>query len=429
MRVLFVSASPLQKELSIGNTFLNLFSDFDDVEMASICTKSGVPDEKITQCFCITEKMLIRNLLKKGHAGKILDLKRIRQENGTKFNALAPENTKGMRFIKTQRWSIFFWIQNLIWQVGKWKSKELKTFIEEFQPDVVFTLLSDKKFLNRLILYVFQIANAKKIVYAWDNNYSLKRLSFSPFDWISHLTNRRYMRKVVAETDVLYVISDVQKADYEKAFKKPCSVITKAADFSQDAPLKASYGDPLQLVYTGNINGNRWKTLNLIARSLKMINKTDIKAELRIYTGSFVTKKMEKALNIDRCSYIMGSVSASEVLNIQREADILVHAEALDLKNKLAVRQSFSTKLVDYMKSARPIFAVGPKDVASVKYFIDHDCAMVASSAGEVYEELLTYINDHDELSALAQKSYDCGKNNCSRDRIISGLKKDLMIK
>ena len=70
MRILFISASPIQKEISIGNTVLNLFSDMDDVEFASVCTRPGKYDPLISRCFCITEKMLIRNLLGKGTAGE-----------------------------------------------------------------------------------------------------------------------------------------------------------------------------------------------------------------------------------------------------------------------------------------------------------------------------------------------------------------------
>ena len=70
MRILFISASPIRKEISVGNTFLNLFSDLENVEFASIYTKTGAPDSVISQSFCITEKMLVRNLLGKGPAGK-----------------------------------------------------------------------------------------------------------------------------------------------------------------------------------------------------------------------------------------------------------------------------------------------------------------------------------------------------------------------
>ena len=56
MKILFVSSSPLKKEISIGNTFINLFNGMEDVELASIYTRSGAPDKEISRAFCITEK-------------------------------------------------------------------------------------------------------------------------------------------------------------------------------------------------------------------------------------------------------------------------------------------------------------------------------------------------------------------------------------
>ena len=51
MRVLFISSSPIRKDISIGNTFLNVFDGMEDVECASICTKFGMPDQLVSRCF------------------------------------------------------------------------------------------------------------------------------------------------------------------------------------------------------------------------------------------------------------------------------------------------------------------------------------------------------------------------------------------
>lgn len=421
MRVLLVSASPIQKEVSIGNTFLNLFSGMEDVELASICTRTGTPDPSVSQCFCITEKMLIRNLLGKGPAGTTCKHQPITEQK----KDASPES-KVKRFVKTKRWNIFFFAQNLLWRVGRWKSPQLRAFVEEYQPDVIFTTLSNKRYLNRLILHLVIISGARLFVYAWDNNYSLKRMMFSPFDWIGHFCNRHYMRKVVKKADKLYVISDVQKVDYEKAFRKSCTVITKAEDFSGEPQFKAVFSKPLQMAYTGNLYANRWKSLAMLVNALKRINQDGVKAQLRIYTATPLTDAMIRTLQVENTSFLMGKVSSSEVLQIQQDADILVHAEAMDLKNRLTVRQSFSTKIVDYLKAARPILAVGPKEVASIKYLIDYNCAMVADNEKELYEKLSVAIDDKQRLQAYAVQAYLCGRTNHDKKQQEAVLKRDL---
>lgn len=405
MRVLFVSASPIRKEVSIGNTFLNLFAESENITLASVYTRGGVPDAAISQAFCLTDAMLVKNLLRKTPVGKTVPC----GETAEKTAPPPQDSSKLAKFMKRYRLSVFFWAQDLLWRVGRWKSPELQKFVEDFQPDIVFTVLSDSPFLNRLILHIVKISGAKLALYAWDNNYSLKMFALSPLRWIRQICNRISMRKVAAAADMFYVISQVQKRDYEKAFKKPCKVLTKCADFSSPS-FKTAYERPLQLVYTGNLGLNRWKSLSYIVDALKTVNQNGVKAQLNIYSATPLTAKMQKALQAEESVRFMGSVPAKEIPQIQENADVLVHAEAMDLKNRLAVRQSFSTKIVDYLSAARPIFAVGPRDVASVSCLVEHDAAIVASNKKEVAEKL-TQLTENPSLCAeYAQKAWQLGK-------------------
>ncbi len=419
MRILFVSLSPLRKEISIGNTFLNLFGDIEDVELASIYTRAGKFDSHISRGFCITEKMLVKNLLKKSPVGV-----RVEPEKEDVKNTEKEETA--INFAKSKRWTVLFWIQNFIWRIGRWRSPELNSFIEEYNPDIVVSVLSNNSFLNRLILYVKSFSKAKLMLYAWDNNYSLKQFYLSPLRWIRHFINRVSMRKVVEKADLFYVISEIQKKDYEKIFKRECKILTKSADFDEEMSSKTEYNKPLQIVFTGNIGTNRWVSLSDIARTLEEINKDSVKAQLRIYTGTPLTDKMKKALNRGESSYVMGSVSADEIYNVQKDADILVHVEGKDLKNRLALRQSLSTKIVDYLKMARPILAYGPKEVASIDYFIRNDCAIVAEKEDELAELLSKAIEDKTYLELLSKKAYECGRKNHNKKDIDTMLLDDL---
>ncbi len=419
MRILFISASPLRKEISIGNTFLNLFSGMEDIEFASIYTRAGKPDTAIAQGFCITEKMLLKNLLGKGPAGTKTEPQAMEE------TTLSASEEKKISFIKSRRWTIFFWMQDLIWRIGRWKSKVLQDFVEEFKPDIIFTLLSSTSFLNRLILYIKHIARVPLVVYAWDNNYSMKRVMFSPFKWLNHFMSRRMMRKVAKKAELLYVISEVQKTDYEKAFRKECTVLTKGADFTGDMPVNTEFNRPLQLLYTGNIGLNRWKSLAHIANVLEKINQNEVKVQLRIYTGNTVTEKMRTMLQRGESSFLMGSVSADEVVKLQQNADILVHVEAMDLKNRLLVRQSFSTKLVDYFHQAKCLLAFGPKEVASIQHLVQNDAAIVAGTEQELEEKLREIISQSEILRKYGKKAWECGKNNHQQKEIQTMLSID----
>ena len=419
MKILFISMSPIQKGVSIGNTFLNVFEDFPDVQFFSVYTKNGYPDSSIERAFQITDKQLLKRLLHRTKTVGRTVPERDGQEN-------APAEDKMVTFARKKRYIPMFWAQSLLWLPPYWKSEALHTFLDEVQPDLLFTILSDSVPLNKLIWHIQGYLQKPLVVYAWDNNYTLQLGLTSPLVFLNRCINRHYMRKTVQKAEQLYVISEIQKQDYEKAFGVSCKILTKSADFSGKPPVKSKYNSPLQLVFTGNIGTNRWKSLAIIAEALEQINQNGVRAQLRIYTATPLTAKMEKALKKGDSSFIMGSVPANEVPKIQEAADILVHVEALDLKNRLAVRQSFSTKLVDYFKAARPILAVGPREVASIDHLIRNDCALICQTVAEVQRALESVLDNPDKLNDLSKKAFACGKRNHNTVTMHQMLQTDL---
>ena len=418
MKILFISMSPIHKGVSIGNTFLNVLEGLPDAEFFSVYTKSGAPDARIQSAFQISEKMLVNKLLHKTNT-----VGRRVEERDVQTNA---QPDKLVTFAQKKRYTVLFWGQALVWTLPYWKSDALHAFLDECQPDILFTLLSDSVPLNKLICHIQAYLQKPLVIYAWDNNYTLKMGAVSPLRRLNRHINRIYMRATVKKAAQMYVISGVQKRDYEKAFGIPCKVLTKSADFSGEPPLKTQYHEPMQIVFTGNIGTNRWKSLAMIARALQTVNRNGVRAQLRIYTSTPLTDKMKAALEIADTSFLMGSVPASEIPCIQSDADMLVHVEAFDRQNRLAVRQSFSTKLVDYFKAARPILAVGPRDVASIEHLIANDCALTAQTEAELVEKLTSLIGDGDALTGLARRAYDCGRAHHDKSKMDAMLFADL---
>jgi len=413
MKVLFVSSSPINKSISIGNTFLNVFDGIEGVEFASIYTRNGLPDKQINRAFQITEKMIIKCL-------------NVGEEVVERYKGESVVDSNGVFFAKKKRWSIFFILQNLIWRLPFWKSQKLKSFIDSYNPDVIFTVLSDSIPLNRLVRFVKKYSNKPLFLYAWDDNYSLKTSGKSPLKKILRIFARKQMRKTVSKSSQFYVISKVQKNDYEKWFNKDCKILTKSADFSKEPEIKTAYGNPLQLVYTGNIGMNRWKSLALISKVLQKLNKDCTKAQLRIYTSNAIYPEIKENLDITGTSYLMGSVPSNEVQNKQKEADILVHVEGLDERSVVETRQSFSTKLVDYFKSARPILAIGKQGVASIDHLKENNCAIIADNEEMLFCELKRVIDDPSILNNLSILSYNCGKKHHDKSAMKEMLIKDL---
>ncbi|MBO5944145.1 MAG: hypothetical protein J6Q50_02470 [Clostridia bacterium] len=421
MRILILSSTPWTKDNSFGNSFSNIFEGIEDIEIANIYCKYGKPEtDLVSKFFQITEKSMIRNL------------KNPKVPSGQEVFIEKTENTdivepKSADLARKKRWTVMFWARDLIWQIGRWKSPELKKFIDDFKPDIIFQPIYYVRHMNRIAHFIKNYANVPMYGYVSDDVYTLKQFIISPLGWINRFLCRAKVKKVVKQCEILYTISEIQRSEYEKIFKIPCKILTKSANFDEPAQVKSEYNKPLQFLFTGNIGTNRWKSLAIIAEALKEINADGVKAEMKIYTGTPMTDEMSKALNIENASKVMGFVSSSEIPRIQSEADVLIHVESSDLKSKLAVRQSFSTKIVDYLKMARPILAVGPKDVASIAHLVSNDCAIVADNKEELKEKLLEYINDDGKMTELALKGYECGRKFHNKETANKMLCEDIL--
>jgi len=146
---------------------------------------------------------------------------------------------------------------------------------------------------------------------------------------------------------------------------------------------------------------------------------------LYIYTATPISKEIKRELAA-KSIVLNGPISYKKVLKVQSETDVLIHVESFDKKYAYLVRQSFSTKIVDYFQASKCIFAVGKPYVASIDYLIQKDAAIVAINEIEIFEKLNAISKDVSLIEKYALKSWNCGVENHDIKKIQSNLVKDI---
>lgn len=422
MRVLILSNTPWRDDNSFGNSFSNIFSGIPDMEIANIFVKYGSPDNGIVKrYFQITEKSLINNLRNKSvPSGREIFI------GESESSSLSGRERAAFDFARKSRCMLMLWVRDAVWRFGRWRSPELKAFLDSFKPDIIFQPIYYSNYISEIALFIKKYTGAPMIGYISDDCYTLKQFNLSPFYWLDRLHKRKNVKKIFMSCEFVYVISDIQKREYEKIFKKKCKMLTKCADFSAEPEIKETVGNPIKLVYIGNLGNGRWKSLSYITDALKTINSSGKRAELHIYSATPLTKNQLREISDGHNAFFEGSVSSDEAERIQKDADILVHVEGLDLKSAMSVRQSFSTKIVDYLKNARAVFVVGPESAASVDYFIKNDSAIVATDKSSVLPKLRRYTDFPGNVVEYSKKAYLCGRKNHSSAEIKDMVYRDL---
>jgi hypothetical protein len=262
--------------------------------------------------------------------------------------------------------------------------------------------------------------------YISDDCYTLKQFSLSPLYWIDRLFKRRKVKRTIEQCEILYVISDVQKREYEKIFSPQCKILTKGADFSDERkPAFNVPGETLKIIYAGNVSRGRYQILSYLTDAIKKINADKKAFELDVYTATPLNKKQMDKLTGDAI-HLHPPVSYTEIRRIQSDSDILLHAEGFSLRERLAVHQSFSTKIVDYLETNRCVLAIGSDYCASIQYFIDNQCALVATDKKSIELQLKKLDQNRDLLHFYASKGWESGKKHNSKENIQKMVSQDL---
>lgn len=425
IKILIISNTPWDDNNSFGSSFSNIFGGNSDYSIANIYCQPGSPNTNVCQRFFqITEKGILNTIIgKQKNSGQ-----EILQSNtlNNQIIKLSKTDEKVLNKIKIFRWQLFFWIRDLIWGTGKWKSKSLDGFISDFNPDIVFLPIYYSSYLNQIGLYAKKVSNVKMVGYISDDCYTFKQFSFSPLFWIDRIIKRPYIKKAINQCEILYTITETQQKEYSEIFGNKCKVLYKGGDFNDFSHKKNILNNPIQLVYTGNLGNGRWKSLVAIANALKIINKDEFKAELHIYTQTPLSKKATKNLQIEKTAILKGSIPASQVKDIQKEADILIHVESFNLSERYSARLSFSTKIVDYLEAGRCILAVGWKKTGGIAYLKENDAAIVVVDQKKIENVITRLMVNNDIIKEYGEKSFECGKRNHQINLIRTGLYKDL---
>lgn len=398
------------------NTYINLFGDANEYEVANIATLPGSPYGTVCKrFFLITEKMILKHLVKGDEAGKeIYFSEECDGKNGS-------NESRVVRWIKTSRLQLVFWLRELIWLTGCWKSKALDDFIKNYNPDVVVVPVKASRFFNRLGQYVHKVSGKPMVCFVSDDVYTYKTFSWSPLYWIDRMVRRPAIRKSIKSCDVLYTLTDKQKKEYDAIFGVNSQVITKSGFFPKTEMLVPDVKETVRLIYTGNIGAGRWHTLAMIGDALKGKN-----AELLIYSGTHLKESQRERLEKSGKVKMMGLIAQDKVKEVQKGGDILVHVESFDLSERYSARLSFSTKIVDYFEAARCILAVGWEKTAAIEYLKEKDAAYIITDVSQIHDRLTKLLDNKIIIKEYAAKGYSCGQKYHNKDAINNRVLTDM---
>lgn len=412
-----VCSIPCWNKKSGSDTFSSLMEGYEVDNIASLYIREDVPDSPVCHnYFRISENAVIKSVLRRSlKTGKQIITSDTVSVDDNSFNAEITAQ-RYRKYGAKRNWLLLY-AREFLWKLGKWKTKELDEFISEFKPDVVFFAMEGYIHFNRIVQYILKKTGAKAIGYFWDDNFTYKQ-SKSIGHKIYRFFQRKSLKKLAKNSTHFFAISPKTKKEADEFFKIDCELLTKPIDFDNIDFEKYEPNQPVKMLYTGKLIIGRYETIRLIGKALDEINRDEEKITLDVYT----TTEIKDTSGLSPYVHILGSIPQTEVSRVQKEADVLLFAEAIEGENAKTARLSFSTKLTDYFRSGKCIFAVGNRDVAPMEYLKEEDAALVATNYNEIYDALRKIAYSSDLIRDYAERAFLCGKKNHNKKDIQARL-------
>ena len=85
----------------------------------------------------------------------------------------------------------------MVWLFGKWKTKELLEFTEEFDPEVLFVTIYPVVYTARIQRYLIKTTKKPVVCFIADDNYSYKNCGLNPLAYIHRFWLRCNVKKLI----------------------------------------------------------------------------------------------------------------------------------------------------------------------------------------------------------------------------------------
>lgn len=250
-------------------------------------------------------------------------------------------------------------------------SAPLATWIAEFRPDIIYTILGSTGMMALIEQVQHRFALPLVIHFMDDWQSAIHRGGLlSPLQ-------RRHMHgliaRLVAVASLRLGICDAMCTEYAARFGQPFQPFQNTVDVARWGELgkrELAVGAPIRLLYTGSVLGfAQSDSLVECCAVIALLRREGLPVELDIYSPLAQTAPLRDHLLCDSAIRLHDVISDDEIyFRTLAESDTLLLPVNFDVHSMRYIRLSMPTKVPSYLVSGTPILVYGPSGVAQVDY-------------------------------------------------------------
>lgn len=219
-KVLIISHNAFSTSNNMGKTLSGLFGGFEKSNLAQLYFHVSEPDVDICKTsFKITDKDVLKSLYTfKAWGERVEGIREVihkQNELTERVYKFGQKRTAGKHLAR-----------DIMWKVGRWKSKKLFEWVEEFKPDVIFYASGYAMFSYDIAIFIAKKYEIPLITYFcddyYDYNYSHKNSIVAN---IRMKLFRKKVKDIIDESTQMVFISESMMKKYKELFNKEGVVV------------------------------------------------------------------------------------------------------------------------------------------------------------------------------------------------------------
>lgn len=401
MRVLIISHNVISESNNMGKTLLSYFSDFLPDELAEFYIQDAEPSNALVckNYYRITDREALASIFV-GGKGKVCCPATI--ETGSKKRL----GYESVRQYGRRRNSLVYYIRNFVWGVSRWRTKSLLSWLNEFNPDVIFFMAGDYSFMFKIVLDIQEFVQKPLVVCCTDDHFIFNRNETSCFGRAQHRSYMSVVNKTMKKASCILTISDSMSKAYSQLFSKPCYTIHTGAKKRECH--KDSEGS--RVAYFGNLSFGRFEQLVEVGKAVKRLGLSGLDG-IDVYSSEKKARYLV-GLTEENGIYFHGEIPPAEVYKRMDDCLAVIHTESFDQKNQNMVRYSVSTKIADSLLNGPCVIAYGPEGVASIDYLKVNNAAYVITKPELLEKGLREILTDEKLRKTIKLNARRLGEQN-----------------
>lgn len=426
-KILIVSHNPFGLRASVGKTLSSIFTGWPKDRIAQLFFHNQVPDYSVCDNFYnVTEEQIILN--KKEEVGKRV----YNAEADIKLN----DRKLDIRSV-VKKSNFFSLMRSLIWESKKWDNANFNNWVNDFSPDLIFFIAGGSPFSYKIVNNISQTQGIPIYLYYMDD-FILPINTINPFWWLNWVWKNYELKKILPKVSKIFTICEDMANIYRQKLSKECVSIMNSVDiqlFLSVSTIQDStrhIGNSIKIAYFGGLHLNRWKTLSIIGKEIKNVStQRNIDISISVYTNQQPEKKILEAITNPPYMEHVGSVNEDEIIFEMQKYDALIHVESFEKKYIEKTRLSISTKIPEYLSSGKPILAVGPKSISSIKYLEDTGVSYIIDSlnSNSISSVINRMVDERGKFENIGIKCIEIAKKNHSINQTRKLIKESLCYK